>query len=179
MSILIRPSADADLPAMTAIYAHAVRMGTATFELEPPNEEDMGRRHADVVARGLPWLCAIDRSRGDRVAGYAYAAPFRPRPAYRFTVEDSIYVDGERQGFGIGRLLLAELAMRCVAWGARQMVAVIGDGDPASVALHRRLGFRASGTLSAVGWKHGAWRDVALMQRALGYGGTPIGPEMP
>lgn len=179
MSILIRPSADADLPAMTAIYSHAVRMGTASFELEPPDEAEMRRRHVEVRARGLPWLCAVDASTGDQVAGYAYAAPFRPRPAYHFTVEDSIYVDGHRQGSGIGRLLLAELVTRCAAWGARQMVAVIGGADPGSIALHRRLGFRTIGTLAAVGWKHGAWRDVALMQRALGCGGSPGSPERP
>lgn len=164
---------------MTAIYSHAVRFGTASFELEPPDEADMGRRRTDVLVRGLPWLCAIDTSNGARVVGYAYAAPFRLRPAYRFTVEDSIYVDSQRQGAGVVRLLLAELATRCAAWGARQMVAVIGDADPASVALHRRLGFRPIGVLSAVGWKLDAWRDVALMQRTLGCGDAPASPGTP
>lgn len=167
-SLLVRPSTPADLAAIQAIYAHAVLHGTGTFEIEPPSPDEMARRRDEVLARGLPWLVA---EADGAVLGYAYAAPFRPRPAYRFSLEDSIYLSPQAQGRGIGRLLLAELLARCQASGARQMLAVIGDsGNQASVALHRALGFRPAGTLQSVGWKFGRWLDVVLMQRALGPG---------
>lgn len=167
-SLLVRPSTPADLAAIQAIYAHAVLHGTGTFEIEPPPLQEMARRRDEVLARGLPWLVA---EADGAVLGYAYAAPFRPRPAYRFSLEDSIYLAPQAQGRGIGRLLLAELLARCQATGARQMLAVIGDsGNQASVALHRALGFRPAGTLQSVGWKFGRWLDVVLMQRALGPG---------
>jgi L-amino acid N-acyltransferase YncA len=172
MPILIRTSADADLPAMLAIYARHVLQGVASFELDPPDLDEMTRRRGEVLAQRLPWLVACEQAQsGDAVvAGYAYAGPFRPRPAYRFTVEDLVYVDETRRGRGIGRLLLVELLARCCAAGARQAVAVIGGSEPASIALHRGTGFRPAGTLTAVGWKFDGWRDVCLMQRALGHG---------
>ena len=166
--LTVRPSTDADLPAITAIYAHNVLHGTGTFELEGPDEAEMTRRRADVCAKGLPWLVA---ERGGRVLGYAYANHFRPRRAYRFCVEDSIYLHPDAQGQGVGRLLLAELVARCEAAGARQMLAVIGDSANAgSIGVHRALGFEHTGLLKAAGWKFERWLDVVLMQRALGAG---------
>ena len=157
-----------DLAAITAIYAHHVRTGTASFELDPPDEAEMARRMQDVKARGLPWIVA---TRDGQVAGYAYAAPFRLRPAYRFTLEDSVYVREGEGRRGTGSLLLAELIARCEAGGYRQMVAVIGDSaNAASIALHARHGFRHAGLLAASGWKFGRWVDTVLMQRDLGPG---------
>lgn len=173
----LRPSTDADLPALTTIYAHHVEHGTGTFELEPPDRAEMARRRAEVLARGLPWLVAeVD----GRVVGFAYANWFRPRPAYRFFVEDSVYLDPAAQGRGLGRLLLAELMARCEDAGARQMVAVIGDAANAgSIGLHRALGFEHTGVLKDSGWKFGRWLDVILMQKALGPGArtAPADPE--
>jgi phosphinothricin acetyltransferase len=145
-----------------------VRNGSSSFELEPPDRQELARRRDEVLSRGLPWLVA---EQGGRVLGYAYASLFRPRPAYRFALEDSIYLSREAQGQGIGRALLAELLARCQGTGARQMLAVIGDsGSLGSIGLHRALGFQHCGTLPAVGWKFGRWLDVVLMQRALGAG---------
>ena len=167
-ALLIRPSTDADLAAITAIYADNVLHGTGTFELEPPDEAEMARRRADVLSKGLPWLVA---ERAGQVLGYAYANHFRPRLAYRFCVEDSIYLGPQAKGQGVGTLLLAELIARCTAAGARQMVAVIGDSaNLGSVGVHRRLGFEDAGVLKSAGWKFDAWRDVVLMQRPLGLG---------
>ncbi|MCU0969949.1 MAG: N-acetyltransferase family protein [Rubrivivax sp.] len=174
--MLLRPSAPPDLPAITAIYAHHVAHGTGTFELEAPDAAEMGRRRDDVTGKGLPWLVA---ERDGRVVGYAYANHFRPRRAYRFCVEDSIYLAPSAQGAGVGRLLLAELVARCEALGARQMLAVIGDAaNAASIGMHRALGFEHTGVLRAAGWKHGRWLDVVLMQRALGpgAGSAPVDP---
>jgi phosphinothricin acetyltransferase len=166
--LTIRPSTDADLPAITAIYADNVLHGTGTFELEVPDEAEMSRRRADVLSKGLPWLVAES---GSRVLGYAYANHFRPRRAYRFCVEDSIYLHADARGHGVGRLLLAELVARCEAAGARQMLAVIGDSANAgSIGVHRALGFEHTGLLKAAGWKFDRWLDVVLMQRALGAG---------
>ncbi len=165
---LIRPCQAADLSDVAAIYAHAVLHGTGTFELEAPDLAEMQRRHADVRAKGLPWLVA--ESEG-RVLGYAYANAFRPRPAYRFFLEDSIYLAPEAQGRGLGRLLLAELIARCTALGARQMLAVIGDSaNAASIGVHRACGFEHTGVLKDSGWKFDRWLDVVLMQRTLGPG---------
>lgn len=165
---LIRPSTDADLPAITAIYSHHVQHGTGTFELEPPDEAEMAKRRADVLGKGLPWLVA---EQGGQVLGYAYANHFRPRRAYRFCLEDSIYLAPQAQGQGLGRLLLSELIARCQALGARQMLAVIGDSANAgSIGVHRALGFEHTGVLKASGWKFNRWLDVVLMQRALGTG---------
>lgn len=159
-AILIRDSRDADLPAIAAIYAHHVLHGTASFELEPPGLEALRERRAAVLAHGLPYLAA---ECGGEIVGYAYATPYRPRPAYRHTVEDSVYVRAGHAGQGIG--------------GWRQMLAVVGDSaNTASVALHARHGFDTIGTFRSVGYKHGQWRDTVLMQRALGEGdATPPG----
>jgi phosphinothricin acetyltransferase len=166
--LTIRPGTDADLPAITTIYADNVLHGTGTFELEAPDEAEMTRRRADVLAKGLPWLVA---ERDGQVLGYAYANHFRPRRAYRFCVEDSIYLHPDARGQGLGRLLLAELVARCEAAGARQMLAVIGDSANAgSIGVHRALGFEHTGLLKAAGWKFERWLDVVLMQRALGVG---------
>jgi L-amino acid N-acyltransferase YncA len=169
-SILIRPSVDVDVPAMTAIYARAVLTGSASFEIDAPDEVEMARRRTDVHAKGLPWLVA--ESDG-AVRGYAYASPFRARLAYRYTLEDSIYVHETARGRGIGRLLLAELMARCEAAGARQMIAAIGDStNRASIALHEAAGFAPVGTYRDVGRKFDRWLDVVLMQRALGPGAS-------
>ncbi|OGA99887.1 MAG: GNAT family N-acetyltransferase [Burkholderiales bacterium RIFCSPHIGHO2_12_FULL_69_20] len=172
-ALLIRPSTPADLPAITAIYAEAVLHGTGTFELDPPDESEMARRRDDVLSKGLPWLVA--ESAG-QVLGYAYANHFRPRRAYRFCLEDSIYLHPDARGRGVGRLLLTELVGRCEAAGARQMLAVIGDAANAgSIGVHAALGFEHTGVLKAAGWKFDRWLDVILMQRALGTGDTTPG----
>lgn len=164
----IRPSRPDDLEAITAIYAHAVRTGTGSFEIDPPSAMEMARRRQEVLAHGLPYLVA---EAANGIQGYAYAAPFRPRPAYRFSVEDSIYVHDEARGQGVGGLLLAELIARCTDWGARQMLAVIGDSaNQGSVALHTRLGFKPAGQFENIGHKFGRWLDILLMQRTLGPG---------
>jgi phosphinothricin acetyltransferase len=142
--------------------------GTGTFELDPPDLAEMARRRDDVLSKRLPWLVAQS---GGRVLGYAYANHFRPRPAYRFCLEDSIYLHEDARGQGVGRLLLTELVSRCEAAGARQMLAVIGDAaNLGSVGVHATLGFTHTGVLKASGWKFGRWLDVVLMQRALGSG---------
>lgn len=166
-TVSLRDSRDDDLPAIHAIYAHHVRHGTGSFELEPPTLEEMGARRADVLKNGFPYLVATDAD--GRVLGYAYANFFRTRPAYRFTVENSIYVaDGER-GRGVGGRLLRRLVERCEAAGCRQMLAVIGDSaNTGSIALHARCGFRFAGTLRATGWKFDRWLDTVLMQKELG-----------
>ena len=168
--LILRPSTPADLPAITEIYAEAVLHGTGTFELEPPDEAEMARRRDDVLSKDLPWLVA---ERGGQALGYAYANAFRPRKAYRFCLEDSIYLHPDARGQGLGRLLLTELIGRCEAAGARQMLAVIGDAANAgSIGVHAALGFQHTGVLKASGWKFGRWIDVVLMQRALGAGDT-------
>ena len=173
-SLLIRPSTTDDLPAITAIYAQAVLHGTGTFELDPPDQPEMARRRDDVRSKGLPWLVA--QARG-QVLGYAYANHFRPRRAYRFCLEDSIYLHPDARGHGVGRVLLAELLGRCEAAGARQMLAVIGDAANAgSIGVHAALGFDHTGVLKASGWKFDRWLDVVLMQRALGPGAALPAP---
>jgi phosphinothricin acetyltransferase len=164
----IRPARDADLAAMQAIYAHHVLTGLATFEEVPPNAAEMAVRRADVLARGLPWIVAEDAG---RILGYAYAAPYRLRSAYRFAVEDSIYLDPAATGRGIGGRLLAALIEASTAVGARQMLAVIGDsGNAASIAVHAKAGFVHAGGFRSVGFKFGRWVDTVMMQRALGPG---------
>lgn len=168
MTLTLRNSTPDDLPAMQAIYAQAVARGTGTFELEPPSVAEMAQRRDAVLAAGWPWLVA---QRGEQVLGYAYAAQYRPRRAYRFCVEDSIYLDEAARGQGVGRALLTELLARCEASGARQVLAFIGDADNAgSVALHRSLGFQHAGVLKDCGWKFERWLDVTVMQKALGDG---------
>lgn len=172
--MLIRPSTDADLDAITAIYADAVLTGTGTFELEPPDMAEMARRRADVLSKTLPWLVA---EADGQVLGYAYANHFRPRLAYRFCLEDSIYLHRDARGRGVGALLLAELMARCEAAGARQMLAVIGDSQNAgSIGVHRRLGFEHVGVMKSAGWKFERWLDVVVMQRGLGRGDA-VPPE--
>lgn len=167
-TLLVRPSVDADLDAITAIYAWNVAHGTGTFELDAPDRAEIARRRADALERGWPWLVA---ERDGRVLGYAYANVFRPRAAYRWCVEDSIYLAGDATGQGVGSALLAELLARCEQAGARQVIAVIGDSANAgSLGVHRRLGFEHCGTLRAAGWKFGEWRDVVMMQKSLGAG---------
>ncbi|WP_111431226.1 GNAT family N-acetyltransferase [Rhodobacteraceae bacterium DSL-40] len=173
--IAVRPCRAADLEAVQAIYAHHVRHGTGSFEETPPDLAEMTRRWERIAGAGLPWLVA---ELGDRVAGYAYAGPFHPRPAYRFTLEDSVYVAPDAARCGAGRALLSDLLRRCEAAGFRQMVAVIGDSANAgSVGLHRAFGFTYAGALSAVGFKFGRWLDTVTMQRPLGPGSTILPPE--
>jgi len=176
--MLVRPSREADVEAIAAIYAHHVLRGLASFETEPPPPEEIARRRADVVARALPHLVA---DADGLVVGFAYAAPYRTRPAYRFTLEDSIYVHPERVGQGVGRRLLPAVIGACERGGYRQMVAVIGDsGNVASIRLHEAFGFRRVGLLPSVGYKLGRWVDSVLMQRPLGEGdATPPGPGAP
>ncbi|MEY3698821.1 MAG: hypothetical protein RL631_1474 [Pseudomonadota bacterium] len=165
---LIRACQPADLPAVTAIYAHHVTHGSGSFETDPPSLADMTQRHAHVLQLGLPWLVA---SVDSEVRGFAYANHFRPRPGFRFLVEDSVYVHADHGGQGLGLALLSELVRRCEIAGMRQMLAVIGDSaNTGSIALHQRLGFAKVGQLNASGRKHGKWLDTVLMQRALGAG---------
>lgn len=167
-AIEIRPVRPSDMAAISAIYGPAVESGTASFELEPPSLEEMTSRMRQITAEGFPYLVA---EREGRVAGYAYANTYRTRPAYRYTVEDSIYVDPVLQGQGIGTVLLERLIEETEARGFRQMIAVIGDSmQVGSIALHRRAGFTFCGTLHAVGFKFGRWIDSVFMQRALGEG---------
>ena len=170
--LLIRPSEDRDIAAIAAIYAHHVLHGIASFEDVPPDAAEMAHRRADIVQRGLPYLVA---EQGGRVLGYCYAGLYRTRSAYRFSLEDSIYIDAGETGRGIGRALLARVIDLSAGLGYRQMVAVIGGSDQwPSIGLHRALGFAQVGLLPAVGWKFGAWIDTVLMQRALGPGaGSP------
>ena len=168
MELLIRNSTPADVPAMQAIYAWHVLHGLASFEEVPPECEEMARRREEVLGRGLPHLVA---DTGAEVIGYSYAAPYRSRSAYRFSVENSVYVLHSAIQRGIGRALLSELIARCERLDLRQMVAVIGDsGNAASIGLHAALGFRMVGVLEAVGFKHGRWVDSVVMQRELGGG---------
>lgn len=168
--LIIRPSCATDLTVIAQIYSSAVTDGTGTFELEPPDGAEMARRRDDVLAKGLPWLVA---ERGGAVLGYAYANHFRPRLAYRYCLEDSIYLAPQAQGHGIGRLLLAELLAQCEARGARQMLAVIGDtANLGSIAVHRACGFLPVGSFKSAGWKFERWLDVVLMQKGLGDAAT-------
>ncbi|MDE2435274.1 MAG: N-acetyltransferase [Sphingomonadales bacterium] len=166
MSMRIEPATPDDVPEITAIYAHHVIHGTATYELEPPDEAEMAERFATVAAAGGPWLVA--RGDGDELLGFAYATQFRPRSAYRFTCENSVYVRNDRRGEGIGRALLALLLVQAERAGFRQMIAVIGGAEPASRRLHAACGFADAGVLVATGRKHARWLDTLYMQRALG-----------
>ena len=168
----IRPTAMADLPAITEIYAHAVREGTATFELIPPDLAEMTRRFDVLMAGGFPYFVAALEG---RVVGYAYAGAYRPRPAYRFTVENSVYLDPAIHRRGIGQQLLERLITECEARGYRQMIAVIGDSANAgSIGVHTRCGFHMIGTHPDVGFKFGRWLDTVMMQRSLGDGGDTL-----
>ncbi len=168
----IRPALAADLGPIQAIYAHHVLHGIATFEEVPPDVAEMTRRHAAITGRGLPYVVAEVEG---RVLGYAYAGPFHGRSAYRFTLEDSIYLDPAATGRGLGRALLERLIADATAAGARQMIAVIGNsGNAGSIALHGRLGFTMIGTMRSVGFKFGRWVDTVSMQRSLGPGDTTL-----
>jgi L-amino acid N-acyltransferase YncA len=172
--IALRDATDTDLPAIQAIYAHHVLHGLGSFEEVPPSLEEMTRRYRDLRDKGMPYLVGC---RGETILGYAYAGPYRPRIAYRYSVEDSIYVAPDAAGQGVGKLLLAELIARCTAMGCRQMIAVIGDSANAgSIGVHKALGFVEVGNLKSVGFKFGRWVDSLFMQRALGPGDRKL-PE--
>ncbi len=168
MTFLLRDAAPADLPAITEIYRDSVLTGTASYEITPPDDIEMKARYEAILAKGYPYIVA--EAADGTLLGYAYASAFRTRPAYRWLVEDSIYLPPSARGRGIGKALLAELLARSERLGFRQMVAVIGGASPASVALHRSLGFELTGTLRGTGFKNGRWLDTTLMQIALGDG---------
>ena len=175
VSLAIRPAARDDVAAIARIYAHHVATGLASFELEAPSVDEMLRRYGDIVGRGYPYLVA---ERGGSIAGYAYASAYRARPAYRFSVENSVYVDPGAIRGGIGRTLLEALIAECERRGYRQMIAVIGDSaNLGSIGLHAACGFERIGTLPSIGWKFERWVDSVLMQRALGAGDStpPVG----
>jgi len=175
IAVAVRDSRPSDMAAIAAIYAHHVRHGFGSFEEEAPDAQELERRRQEILAKGLPYLVAEDAA--GAVLGYAYASPYRTRSAYRFTLENSIYVAPEQARGGIGRALLAALIGRCTALGYRQMIAVIGDtGNDASIGLHAALGFARAGVLRSVGYKRGRWIDCVLMQRPLG-GGDAGRPE--
>lgn len=174
--MLIRDAALADMPAVQAIYAHHVLHGVGTFEEAPPTVEDITGRWNSVVGYGLPWLVAEAEG---RLWGYAYATPFRTRAAYRYVAEDAIYVAHDAHRRGVGRLLLAGLVARCEALGLRQLMAVIGDSDNSgSIGLHAAIRFELAGTVREVGYKHGRWLDIVIMQKALN-GGAERDPDAP
>ena len=168
MTVTLREATAADLPAITAIYAESVANGTATYELSPPDEEQMQTRFNGITAKGYPYIVAADAD--GSIQGYAYASAFRERPAYSWLVEDSIYLAPTARGIGLGRALLTDLLGRCESLGFRQMVAVIGGSHPASIGVHRSAGFDLIGTMPATGFKFGRWLDTTIMQRALGEG---------
>ena len=176
---LIRSSHDDDVPAITAIYAHHVLHSSGTFETNPPELNVMAARRADVLSKGLPYLVV---EQGEEILGFAYGTWFKPRPAYRYSVEDSIYLAPGVYRNGLGRALLAELLARCEAVGIRKVMAVIGDsGNAGSVGVHLALGFTQVGIIEACGWKFGAWRDIVIMQKTLGAGSDepPADPPVP
>ena len=167
---LIRPSTEQDVVAITAIYRDHVLHGTGTFEIEPPTAADMSARRADVLAKGLPYLVVEE---GGEVLGFAYCNWFKPRPAYRFSAEDSIYMASNAHRQGLGRALLAELSTQAERAGVRKLIAVIGDSaNTASVGLHQALGFSQVGTIAACGWKFDRWLDIVLMEKPLGLAHT-------
>ena len=170
--LLIRPSRDDDVAAITAIYGHHVLHGVASFEEVPPNEAEMARRRAEIVGRGFPYVVG---ERAGKVVGYCYAGPYRTRVAYRFSVEDSIYIDPGEVGRGIGRALLAEVIERSTELGYRQMIAVIGGSETLpSIRLHAALGFAHIGVFTGIGFKFGRWIDSVYMQRPLGPGASTL-----
>lgn len=173
----IRPATSSDLAGITEIYAHHVLNGTGTFETEPPSETEMEQRWRDVLSKGLPYLVA--ESDG-KVQGYAYANWFKPRPAYRFSAEDSIYLHPAALGQGLGTQLLTELLRQLELLGVRQVLAVIGDSNNlGSVGVHEKMGFDRVGVMESVGWKFGRWLDVVLMQKTIGDGAATAPAENP
>ena len=166
----IRPSREDDIPAIAAIYAHHVLHGTGTFETEPPSPTEMAARRADVLGKGLPYLVA---ERDGALLGFAYCNWFKPRPAYRYSAEDSIYLAEAARGQGLGARLLAALSEAAEAAGVRKLIAVIGDSANAgSIGVHRGQGFTQVGVLKDCGWKFGQWRDVVLMEKTIGEGSS-------
>ena len=164
---LIRPSNENDVLAITAIYRHHVLHGTGTFEIDPPSQDDMAARRSDVLAKGLPYLVMEEQG---QIWGFAYCNWFKPRPAYRFSAEDSIYMAPDAHSRGLGRALLAELCTSAERAGVRKLIAVIGDSANAgSVGLHQRVGFRHVGTIASCGWKFDRWLDIVLMEKPLGF----------
>jgi len=168
MTVNLRDISTSDLDAITAIYRESVLSGVASYEIAPPERQEMATRLSAITGQGYPYIAAVDGN--GELLGYAYASAFRTRPAYRWMVEDSIYLAPAARGKGVGKALLAELISRCTALGFRQMVAVIGGAHPASIALHRSSGFEETGLLKGTGYKHGRWLDTMLMQRVLGEG---------
>ena len=168
MRFVIRTAAPGDIAAFTEIYRESVLNGVASYEIDPPSFDEMAARFTVITAKGYPYVVAVEQT--GLILGYAYASAFRTRPAYRWLVEDSVYLAPEARGKGIGRALLAELIHRTTDLGFRQMVAVIGGAHPASIAVHAAAGFEHSGRLTATGFKHGRWLDTVFMQRALGDG---------
>lgn len=166
----IRPSTEADISAITSIYAHHVLAGTGTFETTPPTEEDMKGRRADVLSKALPYLVAeVD----GKVIGFAYCNWFKPRPAYRFSAEDSIYLAPEAHGKGLGKLLLTELMAQAERCGVRKLIAVIGDSENrGSIGVHASCGYRHAGVIEACGWKFERWLDIVLMEKSIGAGNS-------
>jgi len=170
MTVAVRTAIRADIPAVARIYAHAVEYGTASFELTSPDEAEMTRRFNELTAQGFPYLVAVIN---EIVVGYAYAAPYRARPAYRFTVENSVYVAHDSHRRGVGKALLEALIEACTERGFRLMVAVIGDSNQAaSIGLHEAAGFKHAGVFENIGYKFDRWLDTVLMQRALGPGAS-------
>ena len=176
MTLTLRDSTPSDIQAITAIYGHAVRTGLASFEYDAPDQAEMARRRDGVISGGYPYIVAAEAQ--GAVLGYAYVSTYRPRPAYRFSVENSIYVAPEANRRGVGRMLLVELIARCTAQGFRLIVAVIGDSDnAASIRLHAKCGFQVAGTLPNVGWKNDRWVDSVLMTLPLGDGARTPPPQ--
>ncbi|WP_372785200.1 N-acetyltransferase family protein [Phenylobacterium sp.] len=174
--MIVRPATSADAEALAAIYGDAVLNGFGTFEEEAPSADEMDRRRRVIADQGLPYLVAEDAG---RVLGFAYAGPFRPRAAYRYTLEDSVYVAPDAAGQGVGRAVLTAIIAACEALGVRQLMAVIGDsGNAASIGLHRSLGFEQTGVGRSVGFKHGRWVDIVHMQKPLN-GGDGLEPDGP
>jgi L-amino acid N-acyltransferase YncA len=175
MSLTLRSVLREDLPAMTEIYRESVLNGTATYELDPPDLAEMTSRFETNTGLGYPYIVALDED--GTILGYAYASAFRTRPAYRWLVEDSIYLKPEARGKGVGKALLTDLLERCEKLGFRQMVAVIGGASPASIAVHKAAGFEHGGIMKATGFKLGQWLDTVIMQKALGEG-SQTDPDM-
>ena len=174
---IIRASLPGDLPAISAIYGHHVLHGTGTFETEPPSVEDMTQRRLDVLGKGLPYLVA---ERNGRILGFAYCTWFKPRPAYRFSAEDSVYVAHDANSQGLGRALLAELCEKAETAGIRKLIAVIGDSNnTGSIGVHRAIGFTPVGVLQSCGWKFDRWLDVVLMEKPLGLGNRQPAQAIP
>ncbi|WP_337184141.1 N-acetyltransferase family protein [Shinella sp.] len=168
MSFVIRTAVPGDIAAFTEIYRESVLNGVASYEIDPPSLDEMAARFEAITGKGYPYIVAVEQT--GLILGYAYASAFRTRPAYRWLVEDSVYLAPDARGKGVGRALLAELVRCCTALGFRQMVAVIGGAHPASIAAHTAAGFAQSGRMTATGFKHGRWLDTVFMQRALGEG---------